>query len=295
MSSSVGESRELEAPSEGAATLKQLWRALIGAAGWTLALLAIVWLLWLRGGASGEATRPVWWKGLVTLGGFLAATYVLRVARRLDDRARPGWTWFDGALTAAGVAMCGVLLLRSSIPAGMLLVIAFFAIEGLSLWRLGLAPAAKIAALWRRLRSRSKTSASEVEGTPREAVNSLNVYVEEEAAEDEEAVSQQFTRREVDGGVEISGFARGRFAAGEALSNVDLAFCPTLPSQPELEYELLCEGDVDVSVASVRTYGARLELKRRGDLSQPLAYTLELHVACGAELEEESEGEAEEA
>lgn len=75
-------------------------------------------------------------------------------------------------------------------------------------------------------------------------------------------VVQQFTRTREDDVEVISGSATLNFEAGEQTATLHLVFSPSLNSDPEIEVESETEG-VSVRTTERRSYGARIEAKRR--------------------------------
>jgi hypothetical protein len=255
-----------------------LWQVFLGAAAWIFFAISLAWLIQAAGVA---IPAPPWWKSMLSLGCVLAFTYGWRVARRLDAHAKQGWSVSDAAMVLASVFITGVFVMRGTALVGAGLIVNLIAMEGLSLWRLKLLPMQTINYLGHRIRRRRASAASTDEVIPIRtlAVDELAANVLTSHREDDTAVSQQFTRRETESGVEISGFVRGRIEAAELLTSIDIAFCPTLASEPTLDFETICDEDLEVHIATLRTYGARLDLKRRGDAHDPLEFTLEIHVA----------------
>jgi hypothetical protein len=261
----------------------QLWQVFLSAAAWVLLALALGWLI-----QTAQATAPaaLWWKSLLALGCMLCLTHVLRVLRRLDAYVNQGWTVFDVVLLLAGACLTAILAIREGVLISVGLIAIFLLLEGLSLWRLNLVPRRLTAAVSGRF---SRTTGAPIGTnitTPNQAIadSDLNAVTLSSTSESDPAISQQLVRRELEDAIEISGFVRGEFAAGELHSSVDIAFCPTLPSSPQLEFEPICDGEIEAAISTLKPYGARLELTRRGDLQEPLSYTLELHVRCEREI-----------
>ncbi len=258
-----------------------LWQTFVGAGAWAMFVLSLAWL----GQAVMEgAPAAAWWKSMLSLGCVLAFTYAWRVARRLDAHAKQGWSISDVALLLAGAFIAGVFVMRGTAWVGAGLIALFIVVEGLSLWRLKLIPSQLLSIVDRRIRRRGPSIEPESEIIPIRTLTgeALAANVLTSSGEDDPAVSQQFTRRETKDGVEISGFVRGRIEAGEFLASVDIAFCPTLAGEPALDFETICDEELQVHVATLRPYGARLDLKRKGDVKEILEFTVEIHTACEA-------------
>jgi hypothetical protein len=101
---------------------------------------------------------------------------------------------------------------------------------------------------------------------------SLAVETEESAEEEEplvlpRGVSQQITRATETSREVLTCVVRANFAVGEQHVTLHIAFCPPLSSTPTAEHEQLDGPPCDVKLTEVATYGARLELKRRGPLT----------------------------
>lgn len=262
-----------------------LYAAVVHAAGYAIFFLSTAWLVQATLSAAPGA---VWWKSALALALVLACTWFLRMAWRLNPHARPGWTLFDAAMLLTGVSVTTIFVLRGGPLAGALFLCVFIVQEGSSLWRLKLLPN-------RLLQFKSGLAAEQtLPNVEPYSVSSLVSQASATAGEntaatiletkigDDPNIRQQFTRRESEDAVEISGFVRGKFGANQSSTSLDIAFCPTLAGQLTLEVETNCEEEVDVQVATLRPFGARLELKRKGrKFDNEAPFTLEIHVLAG--------------
>jgi hypothetical protein len=96
-------------------------------------------------------------------------------------------------------------------------------------------------------------------------------------------VSQQMTRT-AEGGVEtLIVLLRVSFASGQQTETVHVAFCPPLVGVATAKYERLRGVECEVKITSLETYGARLELKRRGALQLTGETVLKLTVTSSDE------------
>lgn len=262
----------------------KIWQTFLSVQALAVFALSLAWLIQA---AQVAAPAAAWWKSALAVVGVTAYGYLLCAARRLDPHSRQGWSFFDIAALLAGALMTTVFVMRSGVLLGAALIAMCLVLEGAALWRLKLVPVQWIGRLRNR---RAAVAAVENEVAPIYPIASgeLRSTALESPNDVDPAISQQLTRRETESGEEISGFVRGEFASGEASASVDIAFCPTLHGTPELDYEAICDGEVEVTVATLKPFGARLELKRRGELADPLLFTLELHATCGRESEDEA-------
>lgn len=261
--------------------IRSLWRTCIGAGAGAVFLLSLAWLYMA---VIGESSTAPFWKSLLSLSCFLAATYVWRVAKRLDAASVQGWTLTDVALLLAGGFITSVFVLRGSAIVGAMLIIAFVAQEILSLWRLGLFP--------KRLKRLAGSRDQQPAETPLSGDQIIPIQTRQHATStpseaglpesNEPSISQQFTRRENDEGCEITGFVKGKFEPTELIASLDIAFCPTLNGEPTLDFEVTCEEDLQVQVATLQPFGARLELKRKSLVRAELAFAIELHITCAS-------------
>ena len=230
-----------------------LWQTFVGAGALAMFGLSFAWLVQ---SVMEGAPAAAWWKSMLSLGCVLAFTYAWRVARRLDTHAKQGWSVSDAALLLAGAFIAGVFVMRGTALVGAGLIALLIAVEGLSLWRLKLIPRQLLSIVDSRIRRRGPSidPASEIIPIRTLAAEEIAANVLTSPGEDDPAVSQQFTRRETESGVEISGFVRGRFEAAELLASVDIAFCPTLVSDPTLDFETICNEELELHVATLRPY-----------------------------------------
>jgi hypothetical protein len=88
-------------------------------------------------------------------------------------------------------------------------------------------------------------------------------------------VSQQITRNTADGVETLTAILRVSFAAAQQTEIVHVSFCPPLPDQPTATAEQLAGAGCEVKI-SAETYGARLEVKRRGSLQTPAEAIIKL-------------------
>lgn len=96
---------------------------------------------------------------------------------------------------------------------------------------------------------------------------------EEAAREDESGllspeVSQQITRGRTAAGDEtLTCLSRVPFASGEQTHLLHIAFCPPLEGELSARHELLEGAPCECKIAALESFGARLEIKRRGPLT----------------------------
>lgn len=99
-----------------------------------------------------------------------------------------------------------------------------------------------------------------------------------EPAADLPNINSQLTRRidEVAGCEYLEGTAIAQFAAGQKLAVVHIAFCPPTFGMPDVECEPLEDTDVRWKLNVVQPYGLRIDVTRRGELSEatdvPIAF-----------------------
>jgi hypothetical protein len=68
----------------------------------------------------------------------------------------------------------------------------------------------------------------------------------------------------------VRGNVAARFESGESLATIHIPFQPPFDRAPEFSYEAVNAAAIRVRPPAVFRYGARLELKRSGDLDAPL-------------------------
>jgi hypothetical protein len=68
----------------------------------------------------------------------------------------------------------------------------------------------------------------------------------------------------------LRGQVFAEFAAGQSVSVVHIPFCPAFALLPELACEVIDAPAVRARAPAVFRYGARVELKRAGDISHPI-------------------------
>lgn len=112
----------------------------------------------------------------------------------------------------------------------------------------------------------------------------LPVSDEAEEAPDESLISQWVRRSTPAGGHDrLEGVSRVVFTAGQKQATIHIPFCPPFAHAPHLTCDLEDSDEVRMKGVTVYSYGARVELKRRGDCSFPsqvrLAYQAELLTA----------------
>jgi hypothetical protein len=259
-----------EKPCDGLGS--RIWQTFLSAAAFTLLGVTLSWLFQT---AQTAAPAFTWWKVMVALGSVLAATYFLRIARRLDGHAKQGWTLSDWVLVLAGGFMTANLVMRSGGLWGALLIALFLVIESHSLWRLRLLPMHRL----------HKRNAEPRHSTLASSASSNSALPITQADESDVSISQQLTRKSTDDGEVIHGFVRGRIGAGELATGIDIAFCPTFDAEPKLEFEAHCDEELNVQISALRTYGAHIEARRKGEAQSDLPFTLELHISSGSEVE----------
>jgi hypothetical protein len=100
---------------------------------------------------------------------------------------------------------------------------------------------------------------------PRAVAPARSASVEEESeARLPPGVSQQITRSVEAGSERLDCLLRAALAAGQQHETLHVAFCPPLLWPPTATCEQLSGAASEVKIAAIETYGARLEIKRRG-------------------------------
>jgi hypothetical protein len=84
----------------------------------------------------------------------------------------------------------------------------------------------------------------------------------------------------------VEGEFTAAFAAGQKQAVVHLAFCPPLPSVPELECEPLDGADVRWKLAVAQPYGVRIDVHRGGALDSPAEIRLAWFATVGRHITE---------
>ncbi len=101
---------------------------------------------------------------------------------------------------------------------------------------------------------------------------------------EDETFSQRWTRRDGEIGDELEGTLKIYFAAGQRTATADIPIVPAMSSIPDIDCEPVADdGDVQVIVRGVHTYGVRLELQRPADRNE--AEEVEIAVLIHAERE----------
>lgn len=90
----------------------------------------------------------------------------------------------------------------------------------------------------------------------------------DELVEDDESMTLWLSRRQTEVGEQIEGWARVHFALGQRETTVHVAFCPPLASSPEIETEDLDGVGLEIRVAAAFPFGARLSVRRSGELDE---------------------------
>jgi hypothetical protein len=71
------------------------------------------------------------------------------------------------------------------------------------------------------------------------------------------------------GQVRLQGQIVAEFSAGQSIATVHIPFCPAFCDLPEFSYEIVDSPSIRARTPAVYRYGARLELKRSGDITGP--------------------------
>jgi hypothetical protein len=102
----------------------------------------------------------------------------------------------------------------------------------------------------------------------------------EESAEDTgddvvaDDVSLWLSRRSVEAGELVEGWARAEFTGGQREVIVHIAFCPPLPLVPTIETEDLDGAGLQIRVAASFPFGARLSVRRVDSVIEPQNYRI---------------------
>jgi len=93
---------------------------------------------------------------------------------------------------------------------------------------------------------------------------------EDEESEDDadEDLTLWLSRRQTTDGEQIEGWVRVQFAPGQRETAIHVAFCPPLSGSPEIETEDLNGVGLEIRVAAVFPFGARLSVRRSDSLEE---------------------------
>jgi hypothetical protein len=89
-----------------------------------------------------------------------------------------------------------------------------------------------------------------------------NCDADESEVEPDDNLTLWLSRRVTDDGEQIEGWVRARFEAGQRETVIHVAFCPPLSGIPELETEDLEGADLEIRIAAVFAFGARLSIRK---------------------------------
>jgi hypothetical protein len=89
-------------------------------------------------------------------------------------------------------------------------------------------------------------------------------FVEEEEEFDASATQQIVRSRIEDGTERLEGTFLVEFAPEQRTASVHVPFCPAFETEPMVE-ALLLDGDATLSVVKPRSFGVRIDVKRRDD------------------------------
>ena len=84
------------------------------------------------------------------------------------------------------------------------------------------------------------------------------------------------------GAVSLRGQVQAEFAAGQSTTVVHIPFCPPLALLPEVACEIIDAPTVRARAPSVFRYGARVELKRAGDISASVRVAVGFRASAAA-------------
>ncbi len=96
----------------------------------------------------------------------------------------------------------------------------------------------------------------------------LEPELEDQEQCDDDNQTLWLSRRLTDDGELIEGWVRIQFAEGQRETQVHVAFCPPLAGNPELETEDLDGVGLEIRVAAVFPFGARISVRRSGSLDE---------------------------
>jgi hypothetical protein len=127
------------------------------------------------------------------------------------------------------------------------------------------------------LEASTELPSKDANSDPTPIISSLDVS-------EDETFSQRWTRRDGQIGDELEGTLKIFFAAGQRTATADIPIVPAMSSIPDIDCEPVADdGDVQVIVRGVHTYGVRLELQRPADRNE--AEEVEIAVLIHAERE----------
>lgn len=92
--------------------------------------------------------------------------------------------------------------------------------------------------------------------------------LEDQEPSDDNNQTLWLSRRLTEDGELIEGWVRIQFAEGQRETLVHVAFCPPLAGNPELETEDLDGVGLEIRVAAVFPFGARISVRRSGSLNE---------------------------
>jgi len=244
----------LDAPSE---TLRLLLKCTLTAV--MLAWLVLCALLFIRR-MTGDVYQPLEPAALIALA-VVAAT--IASSQRLLWRSMMGGAAFGSESARLVLPGLALLLLMNAVS-----------VPESSPWALGAAwlLIALEECSWcvapglfaRRGGSRTPPPAPAATRTMRAESAVVNV-AEDENGEEEEfpaGVLQQMVRKRDSHGVEcVSGWTRGRFAAGERTLNLHIAFCPPLEGRPHVDVHQVAGPLASVKLGQIESFGIRFEVR----------------------------------
>jgi hypothetical protein len=105
-------------------------------------------------------------------------------------------------------------------------------------------------------------------GRPIDSTIDEDSKIEEFADEGDDLQTLWLCRRSDEGVEQVEGWMRVPFAAGQRETTVHLSFCPPLSVAPQIETEDLDGVGLEIRVAAVYAYGARLSVRRSGRLDE---------------------------
>ena len=166
---------------------------------------------------------------------------------------RPWHLWL-GWLGPMAMLLCGAMALSVPGSSGWAL---------LALWSLIVGVEAGTAHLyWRSLRQRNIAVARPLDHWEVDEVDE-----EEPATALPPGISQQLTRQVTEGVEALTCLLRVTFAVGEQTHTVHVAFCPPLEGELTAHCAQIDGAASEIKITLVETFGARLDVKRRGPLS----------------------------
>ena len=84
------------------------------------------------------------------------------------------------------------------------------------------------------------------------------------------------------GAVALRGQTLAEFAAGQSVAVVHIPFCPAFELLPEITCEVIDAAAVRARAPAVYRYGARVELRRSGDVSHPTRAVIRFRAGVAA-------------